>query len=169
MSVTNNSLELLLKEIKDPHVQENFWRLKLYLESLAVGNTTIVQNNTGGGSTTTTTSAITKTMDCAVSVGIGDWVYQSPSANNFAIKAVDQNPPDPVIGVVTSKPVASQAVVLLLGITDALSIGRGKLFLGATGQASLTQPSPGYQQKLGVSFGDGFVFINPETTRIRLK
>ena len=47
-----NNLDLLLKEIKDPYVQENFYKLKLYLERLArnkTGNTTILQNITGGG------------------------------------------------------------------------------------------------------------------------
>ena len=45
MSNTNSIQELLLKEIKDPYVQENFYRLKLYLERIGAqigsGDTTI--------------------------------------------------------------------------------------------------------------------------------
>ena len=47
MSQTN-SLDLLLKEIKDPHAQENWYRLKLWLDRLETGITTIIQG--GGGS-----------------------------------------------------------------------------------------------------------------------
>jgi len=42
--------DLLLKEIEDEYVRENFWRLKLYLEQLQSGGTTII--NSGGGSGT---------------------------------------------------------------------------------------------------------------------
>jgi len=49
MSQTN-SLDLLLKEIEDRYVQENFYRLKLYLERLDTGGTTII-NQGGSGST----------------------------------------------------------------------------------------------------------------------
>ncbi len=31
-------LDLLLKEIQDPHAQENFWRIKQYIESLGDGS-----------------------------------------------------------------------------------------------------------------------------------
>jgi len=47
MSLTTN-LDLLLKEIEDPYVQENFYRLKLYLNSLESGVTTIIRDGTGG-------------------------------------------------------------------------------------------------------------------------
>lgn len=162
------SLDLLLKEIKDPHVQENFYRLKLYLEQLSVGNTTIVAPAAGGGTTggTSATGSLTKTMGCASTVKVGDWVYQSNSTNNFAVSATDNDPLVPVIGIVTSKPVPTQAIVTLVGVVD-FSIARGRLFLGNTGLAALTAPSSGYLQKLGISFGDGTIFVNPETTRIR--
>lgn len=55
MSTNTTKLDLLLKEIKDEYVQENFYRLKLYLEQLGVGNTTIVNQDvidSGGGSGT---------------------------------------------------------------------------------------------------------------------
>ena len=56
MSTNTTKLDLLLKEIDDAYVQENFYRLKLYLEQLAVGNTTIVEvvggSSGGAGSST---------------------------------------------------------------------------------------------------------------------
>lgn len=48
MSQTRN-LDLLLKEIEDAYVQENFYRLKLYLEYLDK-NQSITINPPGGGS-----------------------------------------------------------------------------------------------------------------------
>ncbi len=47
-----NTLDILLKEIKDPHAQENWYRLKLFLERLTTtdGVTTIIP---GGGGTST--------------------------------------------------------------------------------------------------------------------
>lgn len=52
MSTNTTRLDLLLKEINDPYVQENFYRLKLYLEQLSVGNTTIVEVGGSSGSGT---------------------------------------------------------------------------------------------------------------------
>ena len=51
MSQTN-SLDVLLKEIKDPYAQENWYRLKLYLERL---------NKTGGDTNITNISGSTVT------------------------------------------------------------------------------------------------------------
>lgn len=48
MSLTT-SLDLLLKEIKDPYAQENWYRLKLYLETLSSGITTINQTIINAG------------------------------------------------------------------------------------------------------------------------
>jgi len=48
MSTNTTRLDLLLKEIEDEYVQENFYRLKLYLEQLAVGNTTVVNQQVLG-------------------------------------------------------------------------------------------------------------------------
>jgi len=163
MSVNTTSLDLLLKEIEDPHVQENFYRLKLYLEQIATGNTTIVQ-----GDTVTNVAgavALKKVMSCDVSVNINDWVYQSTTVDNLAIAAVDHNPLKPVIGIVVTKPATTQCEVMFLGVTPFAS-GRGQLFLGITGQASDVAPSTGYIQKLGMGFGDGDILVRPEWTRI---
>lgn len=61
MSTNTTKLDLLLKEIDDRYVQENFYRLKLYLEQLNVGNTTIVETLGGTGGTGSGTSVWSKT------------------------------------------------------------------------------------------------------------
>lgn len=55
MATNNTRLDLLLKEIDDKYVQENFYRLKLYLDRLlddgllgvsgSINNTTVINNN----------------------------------------------------------------------------------------------------------------------------
>ena len=50
MSTNTTRLDLFLKEIQDPKAQENWLRLKLYLEQLSVGNTTIINQGGDGGS-----------------------------------------------------------------------------------------------------------------------
>jgi len=166
MSQTN-SLDLLLKEIEDRYVQENFYRLKLYLERLdtAGGDITIIQ---GGGTTPAPTTAdqINKVMGCAITTGVGQWVLQSLSANNFAEPAPDNLTTQPVIGIVIDKPTTTTCTVCLIGLVST-ALARGRVYLSATGVGSNSSPASGYMQKLGISFGDGTMFVNPETTRIK--
>ena len=61
MSTNTTKLDLLLNEIDDRYVQQNFYRLKLYLEQLNVGNTTIVETLGGTGGTGSGTSVWSKT------------------------------------------------------------------------------------------------------------
>jgi len=163
MSVNTTSLDLLLKEIKDPHVQENFYRLKLFLENLSTGATTIVQGDTN--ISVEGAVQLTKVMACDSGVAVDDWVYQSETVDNLAVAAADQNPAKPVIGIVIAKPSLTQCEVMYLGITP-FTVGRGQLYLGLTGQASDAAPATGYIQKLGMSFGDGEILVRPEWTRI---
>lgn len=164
MSVTNRNLDLLLKEIKDPHVQENFYRLKLYIEELAIGTTNIIQNITNAGSVPGAVQ-LKKTMNCLASVAVNNWVYQSDATPNTAIAAADNNPAKPVIGVVVDKPSATQCEVMFLGI-HSFVVTQGQLYLGTGGLASDAAPASGYIQKLGYSFGDGEILVRPEWTRI---
>lgn len=78
MTTNTTRLDLLIKEIKDPKAQENWLRLKLYLEQLNVGNTTIV--NTGGSGGTTAESVWTKT-DVSIPAGITKVVDTIPLAS----------------------------------------------------------------------------------------
>lgn len=109
---------------------------------------------------------ITKVMDCDSSVAIDDWVYQSLTTNCYAEKAADNNPPQPVIGKVIAKPTSTQAEVVVSGIVSDSSV-RGRLFLDGSGVASTTPPVLGFVQRIGVSFGDGTILVNPELHRVK--
>ncbi len=67
MSQTN-SLDLLLKEIKDEYVQENFYRLKLWLERLNTGGTTIVVGGGSGGSTAAVWEKFTRSVPASSTI-----------------------------------------------------------------------------------------------------
>lgn len=110
---------------------------------------------------------MSRVMDCAASVAVNDWVYQSTTVNNRAVKNVDNTISTPTIGIVTDKPTSTSCEVLLIGIYSGLSlVDRGVFRLGTGGTATFTVPTTGYIQNLGVSFGDGTVFINPDKHRL---
>lgn len=110
---------------------------------------------------------ITKLMDCASSVIVGDLVYQSATVNNFAIKAVDNTTLQPVIGEVVGKPTTTTCLVKLKGLLS-VSVGRGKIYLSASGTYTTTAPTSGYLQVLGWSDGQGEIEINPALMRVKL-
>lgn len=159
-----NRLDFLLKEIEDVYVQENFYKLKLYLEQLTSGDSTLIQNIVNAASTDD--NQISKVMSCDASVGVGNWVVNSLVTNNTVEAAADNLTPEPVIGIVLDKPATTKCNVCFVGLVP-ITLARGRVYLSQTGQASITGPSVGYQQKLGVSFGDNTMFVNPESTRIK--
>lgn len=163
-------LNLLLKEISDPEVQYNFWRLKEYIDCLA-------GNGEGGGTTVnrnvvinqaavpSNVSFISRIMDCGATVAIGDWVYHSELQNNFALSAIDSQPPSAIIGKVIGKPSPITCEVVHSGIAPD-NVSRGTVYLGASGESTTICPQDGYIQRLGTSYGNGEMLINPEIHRV---
>ena len=125
-----------------------------------------------GGSAPTPLAQVCQTMDCAASLAVNDWVYQSTTTNNFAVKTSSNTQVEPTIGIVKSKPTSTTAEVLLLGLYTGLALGsRGKFWLGDTGLATFTFPSAGtgkFVRNLGLSFGDGTIYVNPEKVGLEL-
>lgn len=167
-------VDILLKEVADPEVQYNFWRLKEYLDCL------VIDGSIGGGSGDTIvnrnvvineaalpsdTVNISTIMDCNATTLVGDWVYHSDLQNNFALSATDSHPPSTIIGKVIAKPTPTQCEVVHLGIAPD-TIARGTLYLGADGRCINECPETGSIQRLGVSFGNGEIFVNPEIHRV---
>lgn len=167
--MADRRLNLLLKEISDPEVQYNFWRLKEYIDCLGegAGGDTIVNRSVvvNEAAVPSTTSFISRIMDCAASVLVGDWVYHSGLQNNFAISSTDNKPPEAVFGKVIDKPSPTVCEVVHLGIAPD-NVGRGTIYLDENGQATNVCPQDGYIQRLGVSYGNGEILINPEIHRV---
>lgn len=127
---------------------------------LSGGGSSIVQNQT------------VHVMDCAASVAVNDWVYQSPVTNNLAVKVTSNTQVEPTIGLVKAKPTATTCEVILIGLYSGLSLtGRGKFYLSGSGGETFLPPSSGtgvFVRNLGVSFGNGTIFINPEKVGLEL-
>lgn len=164
---------IFIKEIEDHYSQENWYKLKLYLDRLC--SELDERNAAGGGAggaTVTVNPApivltqISKVMNCDTFVDVGDWVYHSLSTDNFAERATNNNTPAPIIGKVILKPSATQATVVFSGIVED-GAGRGRIFLSTTGTSTPSAPTAGFVQRLGISFGDGTMMVNPELHRVR--
>ncbi len=115
---------------------------------------------------TTGDAGIPKLMNCDSGVAVDDLVYQSDTTNNLAVKAINNTNVNPVVGHVVSKPTSTTCLVQLKGVVSFV-IGRGKVFLSATGTHTNTAPATGYIQILGWSCGDGRFEINPNSLRIK--
>ena len=113
-----------------------------------------------------TVGEVTKIMDCDSGVMVNDWVFQSASTNNLAVKNVNDTEVEPTIGIVKAKPTAVTCEVLLLGLYSGLALaGRGKIYMGSSGAATMTAPISGtgvFLRQLGINFGDGTIYVNPE-------
>jgi len=107
-----------------------------------------------------------KIMDCTMGEAVDDLVYQSPTTDNLAVKAVDNTALSPVIGQIIRKPSITTCVVQVKGFIDK-NITRGHLFLSTGGVYTNTPPTTGYLQSLGWSCGSGQVEINPSLQRIK--
>jgi len=105
-------------------------------------------------------------MTCASSVAMGDLVFQSTTADNTAVTATDNLTVAPVFGIVTTKLAPTSCEVTYQGIV-ATSVARGKVFLGTDGKPTGTEPTTGYVQTLGVSFGNGTMNFQPELIRAK--
>ena len=104
--------------------------------------------------------------NCAATVAIGDLVYLDTTSDATVIKAVDNNSPSPVMGVVKSKPTATTCKVQVDGKYK-IAIDEGILFVSLTGTMQLGIPASGHRQRIGFSGGDGTVWLEFNKTRIR--
>lgn len=109
-----------------------------------------------------------KNMECAPSVEVGDLVYLDPNNPNTVITAIDNNTPEPIIGLVVSKSTSTNARILINGIIRlSINISSGRLFVGTTGGLTLTPPSSNYLQEIGKSFGDDIIDFEPVHRRVK--
>lgn len=120
----------------------------------------------GAGPGVTPLTQICKQMDCDASLAVNDWVYQSTTTNNRAVKTTSNSQVEPTIGIVKNKISPTVCEVLLQGVYTGLALGgRGKFWLGDAGSATFTFPSSGtgkFVRSLGISFGDGSIYVNPD-------
>jgi hypothetical protein len=160
--VQNAQLTLLLRNIDDPVVQENFRKLKAYIEVLAAGqinNTEEISSASDFGNTVV--------MDTSVTAQKGDLVYLDLERTNYARPSHNNTPPSRFIGLVIKKLNATRAEVQMYGIID-VDLPTGPVFAGENGGLRIGIPSTGITQKLGFSFGNGKMLLSPNRNRIKI-
>lgn len=160
-------LDLLLKEIEDPYVQENFLKLRRYLNCLDSGQTgPRGSQGPSGAPGQDGVSDQEYTFNTDIATNTGDAVFQDYTQVAFVNKFASNDSPDPFIGVIVSKPTGTTATVKTIGLIDTV-LGEGPVFMSATGTLQLGVPGSGPWQRMGYSFGDGKMWLAPERTRIR--
>jgi hypothetical protein len=70
----------------------------------------------------------------------------------------NNNTPQPMLGLVISRPAPTRAVVQVAGFRE-YTIGLGALYVGTNGQLSIIKPTTGTVQRMGYSLGDGWIYI----------
>lgn len=102
-------------------------------------------------------------------LGIGDLVYPESGVDRTVIKALDNNTPNAVIGIVTSVVSVSVVEVTHLGFFDiSVIIEQGKkVYLSESGEFTSVLTQTGYIQVLGTSTASNRLYLNPEKIRCK--
>lgn len=123
------------------------------------------------GSSTGDITRFVRTFDCASTVAVGNIVYSAPNVDNFVFVNVDNTVVAPSIGIVIEKPTSFTCKVQMYGpcsITFSGLLRSKKVFLSTTGGLTTTVPTTGYLQKIGFSYENDKVFIDPNEIRVKL-
>lgn len=105
---------------------------------------------------------------CDASLNVGDLVYIDPSTANKVLKATGNTAVNQVIGVVDTKPQATIAEVMLLGVRTGytgLTVG-SKVFLSTSGTVTSTKPSTGHIHVLGFATDTTDVMFIPTGVKV---
>ena len=105
-------------------------------------------------------------MNVPAAVSVGDVVYQDYTQSNYADKFATNDSPSPFIGVVTTKESTTTACVQFTGEIT-LALAEGPIFMSTTGTLQIGTPASGPWQRMGYSFGDGTIWLDPKRERIR--
>lgn len=109
------------------------------------------------------------TLSCDAGVLVGDFVYESETIDEHVHRATSNLHVPEIIGRVKSKPNATTAKILVVGVSEGFTgLTRGKrLFLGTTGEPTNTPPATGYVQVIGVCLSDTKALIMPNNVRVK--
>jgi len=168
--IKQKRLDLLLKEIKDPYVQENFYKLKIFLENFEGGGAQGPAGNTGAtgpqgapgvGGTVTVIAGETLPALKFVYIGSDGKAYLGNSATF---------PETEVIGMTTQAGATNSILEIVpFGLVQDPSFTFGysqMLFLTTNGAFSTTVPVTGHRVKLGQGLNNGQIFIDIDETII---
>ena len=163
------TLRLLLNEIDDKYVQENFYKLKLYIDALeqvlkegltdSSGNTIII----GGPPVITSAPKLTQIFNTDAGTAVSDFVYVS--GTNTVTKVTDNltaTIPNGIFGVGFDKPNPTQIEVMFVGVGAGyfgLTAGL-PVFVSTTGTPTHTPPATVMVQQIGFAISTTEIFFN---------
>ena len=166
-------LDLLIKEVIDPHAQENFWRLKNYIDELAKSGLVGSQGPQGppgpagpSGSTTDAdfAGALKVTRVANATIVKGDALYAVSSTHVDLASANTSLGEATVFGFALNNADPSEDVeVLILGVLEDAVFSvftlNSPLFLDVTGGITDTKRTSGYHVVVGKALGANQIFI----------
>lgn len=169
MTKTLKRLDLLVREVQDPHAQENFWRLRRLIEDL---ESTGIVGDTGpqgpqgapgpAGPAATTVPKLVVTFD--TDVGTLATHLVRVTGTNTVQRITDNSSatiPNGVFGVGLSKPSALQLEVTFTGIVGGFAgftVG-SPLFISTSGVPTHTPPATGMVQQIGFAVSTSELFV----------
>lgn len=164
MTKTLKRLDLLVREVKDPHAQENFWRLRNLIEDLSSSGIPGPQGPAGPiGPTPISVPKLVATFN--TDVGTLATHLLRVNGDNTVTQITDNASgtiPNGVFGVGLSKPSALQIDVIFTGIMGGYSgftIG-SPLFISALGVPTHTPPATGMVQQIGFAVSATELFVS---------
>lgn len=171
MSKNLKRLDLLFREVQDSVAQENFWRLKLFLDDLLDGTLTST-GTSGGGSGSSSVDYATVAGEAAATVK--EFITDAGTPVGSFVRVVGTNTvqnitdntyatiPYGIFGVVLSKPSPLIAKVAFVGIVSGYSgLTTGSpIFISTSGLPTHTAPTTGMSQEIGKAVSTTEIFIN---------
>lgn len=167
MTKTLKRLDLLVREVKDPHAQENFWRLRNLIEDLSSNGIQGPQGPPGPAGPAGPTPISVPKLVATFNTDVGTLATHLLRVNgdNTVTQITDNAAgtiPNGVFGVGLSKPSALQIDVVFTGIVGGYSgftIG-SPLFISTLGVPTHTPPATGMVQQIGFAVSATELFVS---------
>jgi len=109
---------------------------------------------------------------CLATSDVNDFVYQSPTQDDFVLSSTSNTHDPSVFGLIESKPfpTATTCNVQLLGAREGYSgLSRNKnVYLSVTGGATTVPPTTGDLQILGLALSPTRILFKPNLQKVRL-
>lgn len=164
MTKTLKRLDLLIREVQDPHAQENFWRLRNIIEDLSSSGIPGPAGVPGPvGPTPTSVPKLIATFN--TDVGTLATHLLKVNGDNSVTKITDNMAatiPNGLFGVGFSKPSSLQIEVIFSGIIGGYSgfTAGLPLFVSTSGAPTHTPPTTGMVQQIGFAISTTEFFVS---------
>lgn len=164
MTKTLKRLDLLIREVQDPHAQENFWRLRNIIEDLSSSGIPGPPGAQGPvGPTPTSVPKLIATFN--TDVGTLATHLLKVNGDNSVTQITDNAAatiPNGLFGVGFSKPSSLQIEVIFSGIIGGYSgfTAGLPLFVSTSGVPTHTPPTTGMVQQIGFAISTTEFFVS---------